>query len=63
MSHSPLLTVDEVAERLGVSATTVSRLVRERAIPHVRVRHALRFDPADLEAWLDAQRLPAEEAS
>ncbi len=45
-----------VAERLGVNQRHVHRLVAERRIPYLKWGHLLRFDPADIEAWLDRAR-------
>jgi excisionase family DNA binding protein len=46
----------EVAERLGVNQRHVRRLVAERRIPYLKWGHLLRFDPDELEAWLDRAR-------
>jgi excisionase family DNA binding protein len=34
--------------------------VQERRIPVVRVGRLIRFDPVDLDAWLDEHRSSAE---
>lgn len=47
-----LLTVREVAERLGISTATVYRLCERGALPHVRVSNAIRIQLAALEAFL-----------
>ena len=52
-----LLDIDGVAEHLGVSERHVRRLVAERRIPFVKWGHLLRFDPAEIAAWLDRQRV------
>jgi excisionase family DNA binding protein len=39
--------------RLGVQVRHVRRLVAERRIPYIKWGHLLRFDPADIETWLD----------
>lgn len=52
-----LMTVDEAAARLGVSVRFVRRLVAERRIPFVKVGKFVRFDPADLEEWIDDHRV------
>ncbi len=52
----PLLDLPAVAERLGVNHRHVRRLVAERRIPFLKWGHLLRFDPAELEAWLDRAR-------
>jgi len=44
-----LLSVREVAARLGVSTSTVYKLCAERKLPHVRVSNAIRVDPKALE--------------
>ena len=51
-----LMAIEEVAERLGVSVRHVRRLVHERRIPFIKWGHLLRFDPDDIEAWIDESR-------
>ena len=51
-----LLTITEVAARLGVDVRHVRRLVHERRIPYIKWGHLLRFDPDELTAWIDAYR-------
>jgi excisionase family DNA binding protein len=51
-----LLTITEVAERLGVDVRHVRRLVHERRIPYIKWGHLLRFDPDELTAWIDTYR-------
>ncbi|ASN72033.1 hypothetical protein 7S2_40 [uncultured Caudovirales phage] len=48
-----LLTVDQVAERLAVSARTVGRMYRTGEIPHVRVRGAIRISNRDVEQYIE----------
>jgi len=52
----PLMNLAEVAERLGVNQRHVRRLVAERRIPYLKWGHLLRFDPEELEAWIDRAR-------
>ncbi len=47
-----------VAERLGVNQRHIRRLVAERRIPYLKWGHLLRFDPAEIETWLDGTRWP-----
>ena len=54
----PLLTIAEVADRLGVQVRHVRRLVAERRIPYIKWGHLIRFDPDDIERWLDGRRRP-----
>jgi excisionase family DNA binding protein len=51
-----LLTITEVADALGVEVRHVRRLVHERRIPYIKWGHLLRFDPAEIAAWIDAYR-------
>ncbi len=52
-----LLTMDELAERLGVTRRHVRRLVTERRVPFLRVGRFIRFDPVDISTWLDRARV------
>ena len=53
---APLVDIEAVAARLGVSVRHVRRLVAERRIPYLKWGHLLRFDPVDIEAWLTRAR-------
>jgi excisionase family DNA binding protein len=52
-----LLDIEGVAEVLGVSVRHVRRLVAERRIPYIKWGRYLRFDPAQLEVWIDDARI------
>jgi excisionase family DNA binding protein len=49
-----LLTVKQVAAKLGVSAATVYGLCERRELRHVRVANAIRISPEALDAFLRA---------
>jgi excisionase family DNA binding protein len=51
-----LISISDVAETLGVDVRHVRRLVHERRIPYIKWGHLLRFDPAEIEAWIDRNR-------
>ena len=53
-----LLTMDQLAERLGVTRRHVRRLVDERRVPFLRVGRFIRFDPVEIAEWLDSTRVP-----
>lgn len=55
-----LLTVGEVAARLGVTVRHVRQLVFERRIPYLKWGRLVRFDPHELELWLDGARHDAD---
>lgn len=52
-----LLNVDQAAQLLGVRPGYLRRLVRERRLPYVRIGKFLRFEPAELVAWVQAGRV------
>lgn len=54
--REPLLDLPAVARRLGVNERHVRRLVNERRIPFLKWGRVLRFDPVEIEAWLDEAR-------
>lgn len=54
-----LITVDDLADRLGVTARHVRRLVAERRIPFLKVGWFVRFDTEEIAAWLDENRRPS----
>jgi excisionase family DNA binding protein len=56
IDHRPLLDLPAVAQRLNVNQRHVRRLVAERRIPYLKWGHLLRFDPAEIEVWLDRAR-------
>ena len=53
-----LLDVAQLAEHLGVEIRHVRRLVHERRVPFIKWGHLLRFDPVDIDSWLDGHRSP-----
>ena len=54
-----LVSIEDVAQMLGVGVRHVRRLVADRRMPYVKWGHLLRFDPVEIEAWLDEARRPA----
>ena len=52
----PLIDLHAVAARLGVNDRFVRRLVAEDRITFYKVGRLLRFDQAEVEAWLDRAR-------
>jgi excisionase family DNA binding protein len=53
MDVTRLLTVDEVAERLGVTKDWVWAQARAGQIPHVQLGRYRRFREEALETWLE----------
>lgn len=54
-----LMSVPDLAARLGVKPRFIYRLVDERRIPFIHVGRYLRFDPADVDAYLAGRRTEA----
>lgn len=53
-----LLDITALANHLGVNPRHIRRLVSERRIPFVKWGHLIRFDPAEIAAWIDQARRP-----
>ena len=59
-----LLTIRETARYLAVSVSTLYGWVWQRRVPFVKIGRALRFDPQDLQAFVDANKqVPRQEPS
>jgi len=57
-----LLTIDQLADRLGVSTRHIRRLVAEKRVSYLKVGKFVRFDPAEIGEWLDHARYPGRTA-
>ncbi|WP_338788770.1 helix-turn-helix domain-containing protein [Metabacillus sp. FJAT-53654] len=49
------LTVQGVADYLGVHPDTIYNMVREKQIPHFRVRRRILFSVETIDAWIKDQ--------
>jgi putative molybdopterin biosynthesis protein len=58
---APLLSINEVAQLLGISRPTVYALIRRGELIAIRVGERLRFDPADVRGYLERNREPNQE--
>lgn len=52
-----LLTAEEAAIRLGITPRHLTALWKTRKIGAVKVGRSVRFDPADLDRWIDDHRV------
>jgi len=57
-AESVLLTVDQVAERLGTPTRFVRRLIAERRIGFCRIGRYVRITDRDVAAFIEAGRVP-----
>ena len=55
-----LLNVQQLADLLQVNVRHIRRLVFERRVPYIKWGHLVRFDPIEIEQWLNECREPAE---
>lgn len=54
-----LLDVEQLATLLKVNIRHIRRLVHERRVPFIKWGHLVRFDPVEIEEWLNENREPA----
>jgi excisionase family DNA binding protein len=52
-----------VAAIMATSVRHIQRLVSERRIPYLKVGHFVRFDQAEIVAWLDERRVQVHVSS
>lgn len=57
-SKRKALTVEELADLLGIAIRTVYKEVEDDHIPFFRVRTSIRFDPQQVADWLEL-KMPA----
>jgi excisionase family DNA binding protein len=53
-----LMSIDQLAQRLGITVRHVRRLVADRRIPYLKVGKLIRFDSDEIAEWLNSQRRP-----
>ena len=51
-----LLTADEVASKLRLTRSTIFKLSSKGMIPRIKIGAALRFDPHEIERWIEDQK-------
>lgn len=52
MSEKPYLSIDDVAQRFGVTTSTVYRLIQRGELPGFKIGGQWRFSQAMLETWV-----------
>lgn len=52
-----LLTVEEVAKRLGLKKSTIYKYTSSKRIPFIKLAASVRVKESDLEDWVNAQRI------
>lgn len=57
------LTVQEVADYIGVHQDTIYTMVRQKQIPHVRIRRRILFSRETIDSWMrDQEEKSCQEA-
>ncbi len=51
-----LLDIEVLAKSLGISMRQVRRFVAEGQIPFIRIGHLIRFDPKEINKWIEGRR-------
>jgi excisionase family DNA binding protein len=54
-----LLTARQTAKILNICDRKLWELTNSKQIPHVRIGRAVRYDPRDLDAWLERRKQEA----
>lgn len=49
------ITAQEAADYIGVHIDTIYTMVRQKEIPHIRVRRRILFKTDTLDAWMNDQ--------
>jgi len=58
MPEKPYLTIEDVAKRFGINATTVYRLVQQGRLPAFKIGNQWRVSETRLEEWVaDRERV------
>ncbi len=53
VSQPLLLTIEQVCKQLGLSRSTVCKLIRKESLPVVRFGRAVRVRSTALQSWLE----------
>lgn len=60
-TSGPLLNKEELAAALGVTTRWVRRALDEGRLPYIKVGRLVRFRLSDVEAYIEANVIPARE--
>ncbi len=53
-----LIDVPTLAQELGVTPRFIRRLIAERRVPFLKIGKFIRFDPLEIDRWVDVCRVP-----
>lgn len=52
-----LLTLDQICEKLKVKRSFIYDLTSRSQIPYIKVGRLIRFDPEEIDKWLQSQKV------
>ena len=52
-----MLDIAGLAKHLGVTERFVRRLVEDNRVPYLKIGKFVRFDPNEIDRWLDTKRV------
>ena len=56
-----LLDINDLAEFLGVSSSTIRRMVERRELPFLKLQRVIRFKRSDVDEYLDRCRVASRD--
>lgn len=62
LSRGDLISPEELAAALKVARVTAYQWVRRGVIPYLKLEGVVRFDPQEVQAWLESKRRAAQKA-
>ncbi len=63
LAGGDLISPEELAAALKIARVTVYQWVRRGVIPHLKLEGVVRFDPQEVQAWLESKRRAARKAA
>jgi excisionase family DNA binding protein len=60
MKTNQFYTVKTLAEKLAIKPLTIYRMIADGKLPAMKIGRSIRFDPADIDAFLQTIRIKPE---
>jgi excisionase family DNA binding protein len=54
-----MMNVDDLSKMMKVSRIWIYKLCREKRIPWYRIESCIRFDPQEIQEWLEERKVEA----
>jgi excisionase family DNA binding protein len=62
LASGNLISPEELAAALKIARVTAYAWIRRGVIPHLKLEGVVRFDPQEVQAWLESKRQAARKA-